>query len=348
MKKDGYWSGYGDYRYGERRPVTLAGQKPKAKIQNEAKRKHLISRVIDGMRDWRCTPFENEGPMRAGLRSGFCSMGHGWGDADKEADVVISHALRRIGAVRPTWDEGQPSHTDSPDFCSWCRGPMDDEDRTRGQRFCSAECAAIAIQQRDRKSNKYMGTVLRSAVRLVTKATAPPRDCEYCGDTFRSDREDARFCSPVCVSRWQKGDLLLKDIVCQGCGKTAKPSNRGARFCSHSCASAVHHRQERERLASETRICACCGDGFAPTTESTIYCSRRCSSTAASRLHYQRNRAEHHLACQWCGTGYVSKMPWSTTCGAECRQAINGLSRPRKRPLAVNPRLFDYVFRMAA
>lgn len=102
----------------------------------------------------------------------------------------------------------------------------------------------MALEHRDRKASSYMGVVLRSAARLVAKEKAPPKPCEYCGEMFRSDREDARFCSPVCSSRWQKGDLLLKDIVCEGCGRTCKPANRGATCCSRTCAQTVKLRKE--------------------------------------------------------------------------------------------------------
>lgn len=343
LYRHGGMSGWTEYRYGvaDPRPISLAGRRP---IRSDAKRKHLVSRAMDILRDWRLSPFEFEAPVQQGMRSSLCLQGHSWARSDAEASLIVSHALNLLGAERPDHDEGQAEWSDSPDYCSWCRGPTDDDDRRTGKhKYCSTDCAKKALAYRSSKDETYRGRSLRAAQRAIDKSKAPPKPCGYCGKSFQSDREDARFCSPVCSSRWQKGDLLLKDIVCEGCGKTCKPSNRGAKYCSHSCASADRHRLERERLASDTRICRCCGDGFTPTTEGAMYCSKRCSSTAASRLYNQRNRAEHHLVCKCCGGGFVSKMPWALYCTPSCRDVVQKWEAGKVRRLTMP--VFDYMLR---
>lgn len=325
-------------RYGDR-PVTL---KP---IFGGQKREHLISRTMDLLKDWRLSPFEHEGAVRAGLRSGLCLQGFAWRLSDFEAASLVEAGLTRMGAERPTWEQGQPDYTDSPDFCSWCRGPLDDETRTRSQRFCSAECAALALEHRAWKSSQYPGMVLRSAFRLIAKEKAPPRTCDYCGKSFRSEREDARFCSSRCGVRWSYGDLLLKDIVCEGCGKVCKPAHRGSKCCSRSCASSVKMRKERERLADETRLCKRCGDPFTPTVEFAIHCSAECASIVAKRAWYERNYVpkEHHLTCHWCGDVYVSKQPWSLFCSRKCRDKEIRLNKPAFYRKRLTAEYFDYT-----
>lgn len=49
-----------------------------------------------------------EGPLRAGIRSDLCRQGWGWLNADLAARDMLAEAFRRVRAVRPSWDEGQP------------------------------------------------------------------------------------------------------------------------------------------------------------------------------------------------------------------------------------------------
>lgn len=52
-----------------------------------------------------------EGPLRAGIRSDLCLQGWGWSAADLMARDVLEDAHRIAGAIRPTWNEGQPEWT---------------------------------------------------------------------------------------------------------------------------------------------------------------------------------------------------------------------------------------------
>ncbi|HEV7286289.1 MAG TPA: hypothetical protein VGN75_15645, partial [Kaistia sp.] len=101
MRKDGYWKGYLDYRYGRQAaPVTLAG-KTKPGGLNKAKRVHVVDQVTGILRGWRTSPFENEGAIVHGLRSGMCLEGQRWARADMEATAIVAEGLRRIRAERP-------------------------------------------------------------------------------------------------------------------------------------------------------------------------------------------------------------------------------------------------------
>ena len=61
-RKNGLRAGYGEYRYGTK-PKKLD-----AVYKGEARR-HVVDLVMDALRDWRLSKFENEGPVRAGIRA---------------------------------------------------------------------------------------------------------------------------------------------------------------------------------------------------------------------------------------------------------------------------------------
>src|SRR5690606_26650363 len=98
--------------------------------------------------------------------------------------------LNKIGARRPTWEEGQWVYTQSPDYCAWCHGPIEIEEMSRGRRFCSVDCAKSAVEHMNRKTSHHYGAVLRSALRLIDKDRAEPRPCQHCGTMFKTDARD--------------------------------------------------------------------------------------------------------------------------------------------------------------
>jgi hypothetical protein len=48
-----------------------------------------------------------EGPLRASIRADLCLQGWKWRDADELARDVVAAAHSRVGAKRPSWNEGQ-------------------------------------------------------------------------------------------------------------------------------------------------------------------------------------------------------------------------------------------------
>lgn len=77
-----------------------------------------------------------------------------------------------------------------------------------------------------------------------------PTTCEWCGNTWRSARRDARHCSRNCaqLARNQREKEERKQIKaeapprrCRHCGTPLRPEQRvGAKFCSERCNSAAH------------------------------------------------------------------------------------------------------------
>lgn len=295
---------YAEFRYGAnvKRPVHVPGKpKPSRHLVTGSRRQQIVAQVKEMLDAWHLSKFEFEAPCRHGLRAGFCLEGHSWARSDIEAERLVAEGLQAINAQRPDWEEGQRQFTESPDRCAWCSGPLDDERRTRGQRYCCRDCAASALVHFDRKSNRYAGEFIRSAQRLVAREDSAPRNCAHCGATFKSDRADAVFCSPRCVSRHQKGDALLTSRACPECQVLFHPQNRDQVHCSHACDGRARARQVRESLQYETRTCQCCGDGFTPTTPENVYCSPRCASTMANRAYRKRQgKAGHVCTCRLC------------------------------------------------
>ncbi|MEF2071896.1 hypothetical protein [Consotaella aegiceratis] len=309
--------------------ITLAGGSvppPKASILKGEKRKHVVSKMMDLMRDWRDSPFENEGPVIAGFRSSLCLEGNPWAASDREAGHVVAEALRLLGAKRPTWAEGQPEYNGEFDYCAWCGGALDEDDRASRRRFCSAECARVYTHHRNGANMEHDGGALLSAYRLVAKEKAAPRPCRYCRTMFKHYRKDAEFCSASCAQRFSRGDRVRQDITCEWCGTATKPSSRGQKFCSITCRTAAHYEAERIRLGAEIGRCANCDASFTPSAKGEIFCSERCRKRHAGRAYWQRKKEE--------------SQPLNLTCEA-CAETVGTSEAGKIRHMA--PRTFDFM-----
>lgn len=129
----------------------LAREREKRRQKSTAGRKlarDYRRRLIDGaaviLRKGDPTPFAFEAFVRNGLRAGLCLRGWKWADADGAAAEVVSAALRQIGAVRPTWQQGQPEWTQDGVVlwqrtrCIRCGWKLPPENR----KFCGPVCFA--------------------------------------------------------------------------------------------------------------------------------------------------------------------------------------------------------------
>lgn len=85
-------------------------EKPRAVSRIAKHRRETITAAIMRILDTgEPTKFAFEGACHAGLRARLCLEGTAWPQADKFANEVVNEALRRIGASRPTWQEGSPT-----------------------------------------------------------------------------------------------------------------------------------------------------------------------------------------------------------------------------------------------
>lgn len=344
--KNGLRAGYVEYRYGTAKPVTLAGRKGSPPVLKSGRRDHLIHRVIDLMKDWTLSQFEHEAPAKQGLRQALCLEGIRWARADLAACDVVDEAIRRIGAKRPNWIEGQLYYSTSPDFCSWCLGPIDG-DHSRAQRFCSTVCASAALEHRAGSDLRYTDAVQRSAKRLIAREAAEPQHCAYCDRIFRTDAPGQRYCSNACASRDQKGDRLLSEIACAACGMIFRPPNRKQRYCSVKCARPAIVAARAAELSGEVRTCACCGARFTPKDPRAIYCSAKCSVTMGRRAYAARKKAERQprlVRCEWCGEVFGTHMPTARFCCKDHHTRAANAAKAKR----LTPEIFRYVFCRAA
>lgn len=125
-----------------------AKEEKKARKLARARRRALVEIVAAYMRTEHAegrapTKLTHESTMRHGIRSGLCLDGWGWAEADAVAIDVVQTALNQIGAVRPTWKQGQPEWTQdghSPverTRCIRCGWKLPEGHRM----FCSPACA---------------------------------------------------------------------------------------------------------------------------------------------------------------------------------------------------------------
>lgn len=335
--KTGGHSGWKEYRYGDSnaRPITLASQKPK-QIFRGKDRDHVVNEALNVMRDWRSTPFEYEGPVRAGLRSALCMKGHGWAISDHEAGEIVREGLRRIGATRPTWDQGQRYYSDPRENCRWCYAPIAPEDMSGGRSrlFCSDHCRRAAYVAWDMKNAATGDAMAREAYRAIYREKVPTRECEQCRNAFTPQREraDTRFCSLRCFSESRR--LLIPECACQNCGTMFRPSssNLEAKFCGKKCADAA-------KRIYQPRSCQMCSTHFIPTRESNYFCSSACARRG-------RGFRKVEAVCQWCCEAFLATRADATYCSTGCARFAFRVKIGRIK--RITPPVFDFLFQIAA
>lgn len=265
-----------------KRKITLAGKQSSRRIGRQQKRQHLIQAVVQVLSDWRCSPFENEGATRAGLRSAFCLEGHRWEMADQEASEIIADGLRLLGAERPSWAQGQREYVEPRENCRWCAVPLPEEEYGGLRRgyFCSAECGRQAILHRDLKTTNRNDRVAVAAHAIVAREAQPSLACEQCGKLFKQftrTATDQRYCSHNCH---QQSRRTIPVRECRTCGKDFRPKSvagKAALYCSVIC---VYRRPLPNR-----RDCAVCNSPFAPGHEKSLFCSEKCNKRAYKIRH---------------------------------------------------------------
>ena len=278
--KHGLRAGWTEFRYGtdDTRPISLAGPKPHPIFRGE-KRQHAINIAMDVLRDWRQSPFEREGPTRAGIRSAFCLQGYGWPRSDVQAGEIVGEALRMLGAKRPTWEQGQRHYVEPRENCRWCSVELDTAGRVAG--FCSVEHARAALTHWGFETRNNADAAFRAVYRATRRLAQKPRKCIECGRKFRPQREgsDQRCCSTSCVNMHRRKER--PERACAHCGAVfhLERNNLDARFCSKRCA--YDHRSASEF----SRTCTCCGISFTTASPKATYCSITCTQVVSKIKH---------------------------------------------------------------
>lgn len=311
------------------------------------RREAVTAAVMEILESSWSSKFEYEASCRHGLRSQMCLDGHSWLDADKIAGEIVTEALRRIGAVRPSWQEGQPEWTQYGHApverwqCENCGKPIP-ADRggihSRGAKFCSKECYGWAKSKRARAMRTSMSDAERAAMRAADARRrrdiadeVMTKVCEHCGEPFRAKLMRHRFCSRGCAARYHKPPAppkrapVFADRTCQQCGQTFRTDKPQKVFCSPSCKSNAM----RAALASRLPLQQCpgCVQTFQPTRRGMVYCSTACSKSVA-RVYPPR-------PCESCGEPFQPQQAdgrfCSPACFARARKTRVALAMPPKR-----------------
>jgi hypothetical protein len=295
----GDFAGLTAYRYGAKAPITLAGPQPKLP---QARREALTETVGAILEQGVSTKFEFEGACWHGVRSAFCEEGHGYRRADAWSGEIVSEALRRLGAARPSWNEGQPEHTQfgfAPELRYWCERcgkPInrDADASDYGRRYCSRECADSAKGIRKREDLRRHSAAERAA--LVAAAAKTRKDiadermtriCPKCDSMFRAKVSTQKYCSRACADAALRlpepppePKPKLPERPCKVCGGIFTPSRRDQTFCTKSCKS----KASREALAARLplQVCPQCGETFQPDRRGRVFCSSECSTAAVT------------------------------------------------------------------
>jgi hypothetical protein len=116
---------------------------PKVARINKDRRAHIERVVAMILARGEPTQFAYEATCRHAVRSRLCLAGWRWTDADEVAAGVVAAALKRIGAQRPTWKQGQHEWTQDGygpierTRCVRCNGPLP----VGCWKFCCQPCA---------------------------------------------------------------------------------------------------------------------------------------------------------------------------------------------------------------
>lgn len=177
----------------------------------------LIAAVVKILAKGEPTKFRFEATCRHSLRSGFVLNGKGWQQADDRAAAIVAEALRRLGAARPTWQEGQPEATQETlrhYYCQHCGGPITPHPFVPYKKFCSLRCGALAVKKRAVERRGDEMRVEHAAYEIArwraAKEAMPAKPCAFCGDMFHptpatKTRPETIYCTPRCRNKARKG-----------------------------------------------------------------------------------------------------------------------------------------------
>lgn len=313
--KQHYTRDWRAYRYGSKPKPTPAP------LFKGKRRESAIDGVMATLETFRFSKFEREGDCRNGIRAMLCLRGHSWDVADATAADLITEALRRMGAVRPDWTEGQWSYTVAHEQCIRCGGPIDDEDMARGFRFCSPMCAQSQRQHLAREV-AWDNPLRQAAYWQTYLAGAPTLTCQQCGKAFKSrswKHDDPKFCSRTCKGLASRS----APRSCKWCGTEFQPIKGRGKFCTPNCASLFNIKEFRD--TAPERNCTVCGTLFRPGSQNSAFCSKTCKMIVVNAKRRKAKKVENAVPrpaqpCIECGQPFVASRADTQYCGRRCQQ----------------------------
>jgi len=202
----------------------------------EATARQQALALIAMMRQAEPTAFALEAGAVYVLRAQRCLSGWQWRAAQFEARAIVRIALTHVGAVRPSWQDGQPVLVRAVGVCSNCGEPLPD-DRLF---YCSRDC------QQAEWTRVNVGYKRQDADR---RAACVGKTCRVCSSDIGDRRSNARYCSTECRNR--AFDEAQPVRTCLWCRKPfrryqARRTTGAPRFCCHSCQMSWRHAQRGE------------------------------------------------------------------------------------------------------
>lgn len=294
---------------------------------NRDRRQHLIQLAADILKRGTSSKFEFEASCHSGIRQSLCLQGWSWADADLAAADVVGSALNQIGAVRPTWYEGQPEWTQpaySPVervLCERCatRIPHGRGDGTgTAARYCSDLCSRAARTDRHKRLSRLFGDATREiavaayqANRRDAAADARIRACEGCGETYENTDGSSRFCSRKCANQNAKSRVEKIDLRCDVCRK-AFVAKAGTRYCGAGCRNRAYRQRFKEQAS--TQQCLACGETFQPDRKGVRFCNLVCAAA-------YRNAGLSDRSCDTCKSIFRPRGPFDKRryCSKRCQ-----------------------------
>lgn len=244
----------------------------------KGRRTHLINTVIDVLAHGKPTHFAFEGSCHFGLRSGLCLEGWPWNDADHAAKDIVAAALKRMGATRPTWWQGQPDSAAEGlvfverTYCECCRSKMPKAAAVQtgwAKRFCSKLCNEHARNRYRRSYGQQRTTAeLHMAQKAMGERKRQLREkiCVQCSEFYVPDQSSmGLYCSRTCAGLGNRGRRVPLP-KCVTCGKECKQTR--TKYCSKACFRAT--------IARDEKSCEVCSRTFYPPDNGTKTCSREC------------------------------------------------------------------------
>lgn len=268
--KNGLRAGYVEYRYGASSERTITLSRP---IMNEDRRKHLVNDVVDMLRDWRSSPWEDEGAMRAGLRAGLCLQGHGWLRSDQEAASIVASSFRRLGRDnRPSWDEGQREYVEPRENCAWCGSSVPDELMVGNRRtnFCSSTCARSAMVHRAIGAGEHARQIYHAAAAIIDRTKKKPIKCGHCSRSFRPRFDCTVYCSRECRDAARQRRAEKTCLHCRKAFQVIAANADRSKYCSAECYT------EGRKARQIERICVSCGNAFVAGVHKARHCCSAC------------------------------------------------------------------------
>lgn len=317
---------YASYRYGSAKPITLP-------LFTKLKRKAIVEKIRITLDNFSLSPFEHEGACRAGLRSALCLISKDWHRSDAEAAFIVGEALRRNGAARPTWEEGQRAYVTPKENCAWCDNAIG-EDLIGKSRFCCDVCTTSARTSWDFGTRKNYDLSYAEVHRAIKLTASQKRLCRHCGSTFRSVEANAQFCSRKCFGH---SIQRVQSRRCKHCATEFLPKNDAAIFCNSNC----WREYQAANPTYPPRNCIRCDAVFEPRKEDSKFCSAACSHAHKSNIRVEKE-------CSWCSAPFIAKRRDARFCSSGCSSAEAQIRKGTWIPKKLSAPVFDFVFKMVS